>query len=196
RPGVTYEEMPLFTQSMAVFYETLRLFPPGNGVPKVSVEDTTLVTESTVTGETRIIPVPRGTVININIVGLHYNPRYWEDPEEFKPSRFRGEWPRDAFLPFSSGARSCIGRKIELKDEPEFAGETLAQKKARIFAIGSGLTLACQAKAMNMAHMYTILFYSMHDCLKKEVRRSLVGNGNPLACGDPVDVLTVMGNGS
>ncbi|ESK89419.1 cytochrome p450 [Moniliophthora roreri MCA 2997] len=156
----TYEEMPLFTQSMAVFYETLRMFPPANNVPKVSAEDTTLVTESTVTGETRAIPVPRGTCININFVGLHYNPRYWKDPEEFRPSRFRGEWPRDAFLPFSSGARACIGRKffetegiailtllvsqykIELKDEPEFAGETLAQKKARILAIGPALTLA------------------------------------------------------
>ncbi|KAI3614982.1 cytochrome p450 [Moniliophthora roreri] len=155
----TYEEMPLFKQSMAVFYETLRMFPPVNMIPKVPVEDTTLVTESTVTGEMRVIPVPRGTCINISTVGLHYNPRYWDDPEEFKPSRFRGEWPRDAFLPFSGGSRACIGRKfsetesiavltilvsqykIELKDEPEFAGETLEQKKERVFGGRAGITL-------------------------------------------------------
>ncbi|KAK7051243.1 hypothetical protein VNI00_004743 [Paramarasmius palmivorus] len=155
----TYEEMPLFTQSMAVFYETLRLFPPVNVIPKVSAEDTTLVTESTMTGETRVIPVPRGTYISINTVGLHYNPRYWKDPEEFKPSRFREDWPRDAFLPFSGGARACIGRKffetegiailtmlvsqykIELKDEPEFAGESFEQKKARLLACKPGITL-------------------------------------------------------
>lgn len=29
--------------------------------------------------------------------------RYWDDPHSFKPSRFLGDWPRDAFLPFSAG---------------------------------------------------------------------------------------------
>jgi hypothetical protein len=29
--------------------------------------------------------------------------RYWDDPYTFKPSRFLGDWPRDAFLPFSAG---------------------------------------------------------------------------------------------
>ena len=36
--------------------------------------------------------------------------RYWEDPFNFKPERFLGEWNRDAFVPFSGGARACIGR--------------------------------------------------------------------------------------
>ena len=30
----------------------------------------------------------------------------------FKPSRFQGDWPRDAFLPFSGGVRSCLGRRF------------------------------------------------------------------------------------
>ena len=38
--------------------------------------------------------------------------RYWEDPEAFKPERFLEDWPRDAFWPFSGGARSCIGRRF------------------------------------------------------------------------------------
>ena len=29
--------------------------------------------------------------------------RYWDDPHTFKPSRFLKNWPRDAFLTFSSG---------------------------------------------------------------------------------------------
>ena len=40
--------------------------------------------------------------------------RYWEDPKEFKPSRFLQEWDRDAFLPFSMGSRSCLGRRYDL----------------------------------------------------------------------------------
>ncbi|KAF9263883.1 cytochrome P450 [Marasmius fiardii PR-910] len=155
----TYEEMPLFTQSMAVFYETLRMFPPVNAIPKMSAEDTTLVAENA-KGETKIVPIPRGTAVTINVVALHYNPRYWKDPYEFRPLRFRENWPRDAFLPFSGGARACIGRKffetegiailtmlvskykITFKEEPKFAGETMEEKKERLFATKPGLTLS------------------------------------------------------
>lgn len=37
--------------------------------------------------------------------------RYWDDPYSFKPERFHGDWPREAFLPFSAGARACLGRR-------------------------------------------------------------------------------------
>ena len=40
----------------------------------------------------------------------NYAARYWEDPFTFRPERFMGEWNRDAFVPFSGGARACIGR--------------------------------------------------------------------------------------
>ena len=32
--------------------------------------------------------------------------RYWNDPHSFKPERFLGDWPRDAFLAFSGGEHS------------------------------------------------------------------------------------------
>ena len=96
-------------------------------IPKYSVEDTTLVAGN-LAGETTVIQVPAGANISIDTVGLHYNrkcisvqktslvahrgrvARYWEDPFSFKPERFLGEWNRDAFIPFSGGARACIGR--------------------------------------------------------------------------------------
>ncbi|KAG7093387.1 hypothetical protein E1B28_007068 [Marasmius oreades] len=155
----TYEEMPLFTQSMAVFLETLRLFPPASIIPKTSADDTTLVAEND-EGDTKIVLIPRGTRLYLNVVGLHYNPRYWKDPHEFRPSRFRENWPRDAFLPFSSGARACMGRKffetegiasltmlisrykVSFKEEPQFAGETMEEKRARVFKSKSGITLS------------------------------------------------------
>ncbi|RDB24803.1 hypothetical protein Hypma_007792 [Hypsizygus marmoreus] len=154
----TYEDMPLLTQSMAVFNETLRMFPPVTGIPKESAEDTTLTTTNA-DGEKTVVPVPKGANIMIDVPGLHYNPRYWEDPESFKPSRFLGDWPRDAFLPFSAGARACLGRKffetegiailtmlvsrykIEIKEEPEFARETFEQKKSRVLNARAGLTV-------------------------------------------------------
>jgi len=35
-----------------------------------------------------------------------FSARYWKDPYKFNPSRFVGDWPRDAFLPFSGGKYS------------------------------------------------------------------------------------------
>ncbi|TFK73973.1 cytochrome P450 [Pluteus cervinus] len=154
----TYDQMPQLTHSMAVFNETLRMFPPVPTIPKISAEDTTLVTENS-NGERQTIPVPKGTKIIINTVGLHYNQKYWHDPSTFKPSRFLGDWPRDAFQPYSSGARACLGRrffetegiailtmlvaryKIEVKEEPQFVGETFEERKARILTTRPGLTL-------------------------------------------------------
>jgi len=38
--------------------------------------------------------------------------RYWDNPEEFKPSRFMSkDWPRENLLSFSAGPRACLGRK-------------------------------------------------------------------------------------
>jgi len=48
----------------------------------------------------------------VDVLGLHYHPKYWDDPKSFKPDRFHGKWSRDAFLPFSTGARGCIGRRF------------------------------------------------------------------------------------
>ncbi|TFY75699.1 hypothetical protein EWM64_g8312 [Hericium alpestre] len=149
----TYDEMPKYTYSMAVFYETLRMFPPVVGIPKESAEDTSL-NVSNAAGETTTIPIPRGTALAIHTPGLHYNPRYWENPHEFKPERFLGDWNRDAFLPFSAGARACLGRRffetegiailtmlmsrysVAVKEEPQFAGETFEQRRARVTASG------------------------------------------------------------
>ncbi|KAF9465378.1 cytochrome P450 [Collybia nuda] len=155
----TYEDMDLLTHSVAVFYETLRMFPAVTGIPKDCAEDTTLTTTNA-QGEKTTIPIPKGAGVIIDASGLHFNPRYWEDPEVFKPARFLGKWPHDAFMPFSAGARACLGRKffetegiavltmlvsrytIEVKEEPQFAGETFEAKRDRVLAAWPGLTLS------------------------------------------------------
>ncbi|EGO29677.1 hypothetical protein SERLADRAFT_433647 [Serpula lacrymans var. lacrymans S7.9] len=158
-PEQTYEDMPRLTRSLAVFNETLRMFPPVTGIPKTSVEDATFVVPNAA-GENTTVTVPQGSVMDLDVAGLHYNPRYWEEPHTFKPSRFLGDWNRDAFIPFSAGYRGCVGRKfsetegtavltlfvmqfkIEIKDEPQFRSETFEQKKARVLDAKSGITLA------------------------------------------------------
>ncbi|EJD35640.1 614/534 cytochrome P450 [Auricularia subglabra TFB-10046 SS5] len=104
----TYDELGKFKRTMAVLYETLRFFPPANGIGKTSAEDTTLPTS---TGES--IVVPQGTLLALDFLGLHHNTKYWTEPEKFDPSRFlKPDWPREAFFPFSGGVRSCLGRRF------------------------------------------------------------------------------------
>ncbi|KAG1862036.1 cytochrome P450 [Suillus subalutaceus] len=155
----TYDDMPSLTYSSAVFNEALRMFPPVCAVPKSSAEDTTF-TLTDVNGTLKTVVVPKGLDLILDVPGLHYNPKYWEDPFAFKPERFLGDWNRDAFLAFSGGYRGCAGRKfaetegaavltilisqyiISIKDEPQFAGETYEQRKARVLDARSMLTLA------------------------------------------------------
>ncbi|KAF8726525.1 hypothetical protein AX14_007768 [Amanita brunnescens Koide BX004] len=159
-PGTlpAYDQAPQLSFAMAVINETLRMFPPASGIPKESDEDTALVV-SNVNGEKLVVPVPKGTKLVISTPGLHYNPRYWKDPHIFNPSRFLGEWDRNAFLPFSAGARACLGRRfteleslavlcmivssyrIEIKDEPQFVGESLEARKERVLRTSQGMTV-------------------------------------------------------
>ena len=85
--------------------------------------------------------------------------RYWKDPHTFNPSRFLGDWPRDAFVPFSAGTRACLGRRfsetegvailtymikhfrVEVLEEPQYAGETFEQRKKRLLRCRTALTL-------------------------------------------------------
>ncbi|KAF9255705.1 cytochrome P450 [Marasmius fiardii PR-910] len=132
----TYAEMSELPRTMAVLYEALRMFPPA--------KDSTFVTENT-WGERKAVHVPSGSSLSINIVGMHYNPRYWKDPDEFNPSRFLGDWPRDAFLPFFETEGVAIlsmlvsQYRIELKDDTE---PYSPEKKARVLAARRGLTLS------------------------------------------------------
>ncbi|SJL04160.1 uncharacterized protein ARMOST_07520 [Armillaria ostoyae] len=137
----TYEEMPLFTHSVAVFYEALRLFPPVTLIPKISAEDTVLVSTNKV-GERKTIRVPQGAILDIDVVGLHYNhDAILEGPRDVRPIK---------------GARACMGRKFSETEGVavltmliskykisvrEKRGETFEERKDRILQTRAGISL-------------------------------------------------------
>lgn len=49
---------------------------------------------------------------------IHYDDRYWKNPQEFNPDRFTPEEtasrPNLAFMPFGEGPRNCIGMRLKL----------------------------------------------------------------------------------
>ncbi|KAJ4831548.1 hypothetical protein Tsubulata_017972 [Turnera subulata] len=90
--------------------ETLRLHPP---IPLLLHE----TAEDSVVAGYRI---PARSRVMINAWAIGRDPNAWEDPEQFKPSRFLNEGAPEfkgfdfEFIPFGSGRRSCPGMQLGL----------------------------------------------------------------------------------
>ncbi len=95
-----------------VFRETLRLYPP---VPM-------MVRESTCPERFRDRDLPKGSQIVLSPWHLHRHERLWDDPDSFNPDRYGSEngrnCLRDAYIPFSSGARVCTGAGFAMVEGP------------------------------------------------------------------------------
>lgn len=104
---ITLEMIKKMTYFDAFLHEVLRLHPPVGMIARDLSRRTNLVGES----------IPAGTRIQISIYLLHRNPKYWTDPEEFKPERWQErdeKFHHFAFLPFSAGGRNCIGQRFAM----------------------------------------------------------------------------------
>ncbi|TWU78035.1 hypothetical protein ED733_006637 [Metarhizium rileyi] len=58
---------------------------------------------------------PSGTVLSVPTYTIHHSKEIWgEDAEEYKPERWENATSRqkNAFIPFSHGPRSCVGRNV------------------------------------------------------------------------------------
>ncbi|KDQ31693.1 hypothetical protein PLEOSDRAFT_1061813 [Pleurotus ostreatus PC15] len=114
----TLQDYPKLTKVTAVFYESLRMFPIIHLMPREANEDTTLSIPNPVgqAGNT-VIPIRKGTQVIVDMIGIQYNPRYFDEPEKFKPSRWDGvSNESEEFTAFSFGPRMCIGRKFALTE--------------------------------------------------------------------------------
>ena len=62
--------------------------------------------------------VGKGKEAFMSLFSLHRNPEYFSDPDTFLPERWLDPNSRDeieAFQPFSTGSRSCIGKHLALQ---------------------------------------------------------------------------------
>ncbi|CAN4126568.1 unnamed protein product [Withania somnifera] len=88
-----------------VVKETLRLHPP---VPLLTPRE--CMEETDINGYT----IPVNTKVMVNVWAMGRDPKYWDDPESFKPERFEqcsADFVGNNFeyLPFGSGRRICPG---------------------------------------------------------------------------------------
>ena len=95
-----------------VFREALRLYPP---VPM-------MVRENRCPEELRGRDVAPGAQVVISPWHLHRHERIWDRPDVFDPDRWQTEagrcCARDAFIPFSTGARVCPGAGFAMVEGP------------------------------------------------------------------------------
>lgn len=121
----------------AVVYEALRLFPPATMTSRC-LEKPMKLQEG--------VTLPGGTRVFLPIYWIHRDPKNFPNPEKFAPERWvtrsaNGKWmerpevddeniragekpnesgipsaKRDAFLAFSAGARSCVGRRFAMQE--------------------------------------------------------------------------------
>jgi cytochrome P450 len=91
-----------------VINEAMRLYPPVFTVFRTPTEPVDI-------GGYRI---QDGAALMLPQWGLHRSERFWDDPAEFEPERFRPERandrPRFAFFPFGGGPRHCIGKHLAM----------------------------------------------------------------------------------
>ncbi|KAH0826709.1 cytochrome P450 [Lanmaoa asiatica] len=129
----------------ACIRETLRMFPAEPRLPKDVHTDTVLPGTCFTTGSKESLvetakfsmAIPAGSVVVLDIWALHMNPLYWgEDAAEFKPERFidtpSHQWPRNAFFPFSGGARSCIGQRFALVEMVGILASVVRRYRIRV----------------------------------------------------------------
>ena len=114
-----FADMSKLRLTRDVFRGALRLYPP---VPM-------MVRETACPEHFRNREVPKGSQIVLSPWHLHRHERLWEAPDDFDPSRWQTDngkqCLREAFIPFSAGARVCTGAGFAMMEGPLLLAEIL-----------------------------------------------------------------------
>ncbi len=98
----TAADLPALAYTRQVLAESMRLFPPAWAVERRAIEDV----------EIGGYTIAKGTVVLACQYLVHRDPRWWRDPERFRPERWTepaADRPKFAYFPFGAGTRICIG---------------------------------------------------------------------------------------
>lgn len=87
-----------------VIKEGMRLHPVVGAFRRVSVKNVQVMNYK----------FPKGVGFMVHFRALHRDPRYWTDPQEFKPERWEKQHVPGSYLPFGDGPTNCIGQKLAM----------------------------------------------------------------------------------
>ena len=108
----TTDDLPRLPFTRMILEETMRLYPPGWLLMRRAIEDDEIGGYS----------IASHTSIAWSAYLSHRHPDFWEKPEHFYPDHFSAELtakrPRHAYMPFSTGPRTCLGNSFAMTEMP------------------------------------------------------------------------------
>jgi len=109
-PGV--EDVPKLEYTRAIVAESMRLYPPAWTMGRKAIEPHSIAGHA----------IAPGALVIVSQWIAHHDPRWWEEPEAFRPERWLsadgsrsaapGARPKYAYFPFGGGTRICIGESF------------------------------------------------------------------------------------
>jgi cytochrome P450 len=106
----TVADVPRLKYTEWVVRETMRLYPPAWGIAREALDDC----------EIGGYHVPKGTQIFLTQWLVHRDPRWFDEPDAFRPERWDNDLikrlPRCAYFPFGDGPRVCIGNHFAMME--------------------------------------------------------------------------------
>ncbi|PYU04503.1 MAG: cytochrome P450 [Acidobacteria bacterium] len=114
-------DLPRLSYLDRVLTESMRLYPPAWGMARLALDDV----------EIGGYHIPKGSGVSLAQWVVHRDPRWYDNPEEFRPERWENDLvkrlPRFAYFPFGGGPRMCIGNNFALMEAALLLG-TIAQR--------------------------------------------------------------------
>lgn len=111
---MTVEALKEMTYLDMVMSETLRKYPAAPVIFRRCTKDYVIPGTN--------VLIDKGIIIMIPTIAIHYDPRYYPEPDKFIPERFSLESkvtrPNGTYLPFGNGPRFCVGKlfaQMEMK---------------------------------------------------------------------------------
>jgi cytochrome P450 len=112
----TVEDVPTLEWTRAIVAESMRLFPPAWTMGRRAIEPHTIGGHQ----------IAKGDLVIMSQYVVHHDPRWWPEPEAFRPDRWLtdhgrapgaglrepGARPKYAYFPFGGGTRICIGESF------------------------------------------------------------------------------------
>ncbi|KAK5646237.1 hypothetical protein RI129_004701 [Pyrocoelia pectoralis] len=106
--SISYDDFSKLSYLDMCIRDVLRLIPIAPIIARQPTED--FVIDDLV--------IPKNCGIVISLFEVHRDPKHWENPNHFHPDHFLPEAVRTrhpfAFVPFSAGPRSCVGKVLAM----------------------------------------------------------------------------------
>ncbi|XP_059045026.1 cytochrome P450 6B2-like [Achroia grisella] len=107
---LSYDAIKEMTYLEWTFKEAMRIFPSLGFLARTCRKQYSFPNSD--------LTIDEGVNVIIPVQAFHNDPKYWDEPQEFRPERFHPdefkETQKSVYLPFGDGPRNCIGARLGL----------------------------------------------------------------------------------